>query len=202
MENETMTVTTDAPAVLRGEEMHWLLSRCAGGDAAAWDRLLGETRRLTLDLARWKYRLSPEDAEDVAQVVQIRVSERLVQLRRSASFPLWVRRLAHHAVVDHLRQRRPQLSLDALCAAGGEAALGPAGADEFENVVLRADLARALERLPDHYREPIRLHVLEGIPQDEVGRLLGRPRSTVASQVERGLKRLARALPPAAEAGC
>jgi RNA polymerase sigma factor (sigma-70 family) len=62
-------------------------------------------------------------------------------------------------------------------------------------VLLRMELGRALSRLPDHYRQPIELYLLQGLPQDEVGRRLGRPRSTVATQIERGLNRLRRSLP-------
>lgn len=171
-----------------------LLARCAAGDARAWSPLLTEVRDTTLRLGRWKYRLGAEDAEDVAQMVQIRVSERLGQLRHTAAFPLWVRRLVHHAVVDLVRSRKPSVALEDLPAPVTEALPAPQAEAEFEQITLREDLNRALARLPQHYREPIQLHVLQGIPQDEVGRILGRPRSTVASQIERGLKRLERSL--------
>ncbi len=185
--------------VNRGEyrvqpDVEFLLGRCAAGDAQAWGSLLADVRALALRLGRWKYRLGAEDAEDVAQAVQIRISERLGQLRDTAAFPHWVRRLVHHAVVDLIRQRRPAVRLDDLPRAVTEAIPEPRAGAAFDQIALREDLRRALSRLPEHYRAPIQLHVLEGIPQDEVGRLLGRPRSTVASQIERGLKRLERSL--------
>jgi len=184
---------------VENEETTQLLRRCTVGDHQAWDRLLAQVRRLAFDLGRWKYRLGNEDAEDLAQVVQLRVSQRLPQLRDPAAFPSWVRRLTHHAAVDAMRQRRPALSLDEPLPAG-ESPAELVTVEAYDQIVLRADLDQALARLPLHYREPIELHVLEGLPQDEVGRLLGRPRSTVASQVERGLRRLARTLSPAAVA--
>jgi RNA polymerase sigma-70 factor, ECF subfamily len=131
----------------------------------------------------------------MAQVVQIRVAERLSQLRDPVAFPCWVRRLVHRAAVDSIRQQRPHLSLDDPASPALEMDVAPSHPDEYEQILLRADLDQALSRLPDHYQEPIRLHVLQGIPQDDVGRLLGRPRSTVASQIERGLLRLQRSMP-------
>jgi len=184
----------------RTEETSELIRRCGRGDHQSWDRLLAVVRRLALDLGRWKYRLDLEDAEDLAQVVQLRVAQRLPQLRDPVAFPAWVRQLTHRAAVDAMRQRRPMLSLDEPLPAG-EAGTELETVDRYDQVMLRADLDRALARLPAHYREPIELHVLEGLPQDEVGRLLGRPRSTVASQIERGLRRLQRTLSPAS-AGC
>src|ERR1051326_5606429 len=84
-----------------------LLARGAAREVA-WNRLLEETRRMALDLGRRNYRLGLEDAEDMAQLVQLRVLERLPQLREAAAFPLWLRRVIHHAALDMLRQRRPQ----------------------------------------------------------------------------------------------
>ncbi|HEU4752486.1 MAG TPA: sigma-70 family RNA polymerase sigma factor, partial [Armatimonadota bacterium] len=162
-------------------ELDRLLRACTRGDADAWERMLAEVRKSTLELARWRYRLAYEDAEDVAQMAQVRLMQRLGQLRDSGAFSLWLRRLVHSSVMDFLRSRKqPGLSLDdpesgaellpELCVDSG-----------FDQILLRADVDRALARLPRHYREPIRMHVLEGLPQDEVSRLLGRPRSTIAS---------------------
>lgn len=180
----------------RSDELEHLLRGCQRGEARAWDRLLTLVRALALDLGRMKYRLSREDAEDVAQVVQIRVAQRIPQLRENAAFPSWVRRIAHHAALDAIRQRRPMLSLDEPLPTD-ETGAALQTAERYDQVALRADLDRALARLPSHYRDPIKLHLLYEVPQDEVGRLLGRPRSTVASQIERGLRRLRRSLPPA-----
>ena len=179
------------------DDMTHVLCGCRRGDAQSWGRLLALVRRLALEQGRWKYRLGREDAEDLAQVVQLRVAQRLPQLRNSEAFSVWVLRLTHHAAVDTLRQRRPTLSLDQPLPPG-EAASEPACVERYDAIELRADLDRALSRLPIHYREPIEMHMLEGIPQDEVGQILGRPRSTVASQIERGLRRLQRSLSPQA----
>lgn len=177
----------------RSADTTGLISRCAHGDAHSWDRLLAIVRRVALDLGRWKYRMDQEDAEDLAQVVQLRVSQRLAQLRDPMAFPSWVRQLTHRAAVDALRNRRPMLSLDEPLPST-ESGRELETVERYDQIVLRADLDRALAKLPQHYREPIELHVLEGLPQDEVGRLLGRPRSTVASQIERGLRRLQRSM--------
>ena len=189
---------------MRGKTEHWrirlgndleaLLAGCAQDDARAWRRLLEAVRELAMDLALQTYRLSREDAEDLAQLVQIRVSERLPQLRRPGAFPLWVRRVVHSLALDMLRQRRPLVSLDDPSETSWNAKAERDLAHDYDRALLKADLERALSRLPAHYQEPIRLHVLHGMPQDDIGRLLGRPRSTIATQIERGLQRLRRSM--------
>jgi RNA polymerase sigma-70 factor (ECF subfamily) len=177
-----------------GEDLDVLLAGCAGGDAGAWSRLLEAVRQGAIDVALQDYHLNQEDAEDLAQLAQIRVLERLPQIRRPAAFPHWLGQIIHHLAIDLLRGRRPALSLDDPSASHLRRCAKQETTDHYHRALLRVDLERALSRLPAHYREPIRLHLLEGIPQEEVGRLLGRPRSTIATQIERGLARLRRNL--------
>jgi RNA polymerase sigma-70 factor, ECF subfamily len=178
-----------------GSDLEEMLGCCARGDEHAWGGLLEAVRHMAMDLARGSYRMGPEDAEDLAQLVQIRVAERLPQLRSPEAFPLWVRRVVHHVALDMLRQRRPMVSLDEMVTPEAHLAEPAEAADPYDLALLRTDLRQALDRLPALYREPIRLHLLQGMPQDQVGQCLGRPRSTVATQIERGLGRLRRSLP-------
>jgi RNA polymerase sigma-70 factor (ECF subfamily) len=184
-----------------GEDLGALLDGCAAGDPSAWRRLLDAVRPMAMDLARRSYHMGREDAEDLAQMVQIRVSERLTQLRQPEALPLWVRRVVHHVALDMLRQRRPLLSLEELAAPAEETVAAPEETDPYDLALLRVDLGRALEHLPERYREPIELHLLQGLPQDQVGQRLGRPRSTVATQIECGLDRLRRNMTSFATAG-
>jgi RNA polymerase sigma factor (sigma-70 family) len=149
---------------------------------------------MAMDLGRVSYGMGLEDAEDLAQMVQIRVSERLSQLREPEAFPVWVRRVIHHVALDMLRQRRSLVSLDEMSETAHELADEPEAADPYALALLRIDLTRGLSHLPVLYREPIQLYLLKGLPQDQVGQRLGRPRSTVATQIERGLDRLRRSL--------
>jgi RNA polymerase sigma-70 factor (ECF subfamily) len=190
-----------------GEDIGGLLAACGGGDELAWHRVLEAVRQMAMDVARSSYHMGLEDAEDLAQLVQIRVSERLPQLRQPEAFPLWVRRVIHHVALDMLRQRRPLVSLGDVTEPAATAAdevgaeRNGCAADPYDLALLRVDLDRALARLPDRYREPIQLYLLQGMPQDQVGQRLGRPRSTVATQIERGLHRLRATLPGLSAAG-
>jgi RNA polymerase sigma-70 factor (ECF subfamily) len=191
MRSTQMAGCTERWRLRFGGELTRVVRACGHGDPQAWRRLLENVRQLTIEVGRGQYRLRPEEADDVAQVVQMRVFERLEQLRQPAAFPLWVRRLIHRSALDTLRQRRSEISLDGPAVEGRDF---PDALDPYEGILLRMDVSRALAQLPERYREPVRLQVLDGMPQAEVGARLGRPRSTVATQVERGLGRLRRSL--------
>lgn len=191
-----MKTDTNASTAGQAEEFARLVHGCLRGETAEWDRLLALTRQQALCLGRLKYRMGSDDAEDLAQVVQIRVVERLSQVRDSQAFPAWVRQLTHRAALDWLRQRRPVLSLDEPLSPMAEE-VDPAALPAYDRIILSVDLEKALSKLPAHFRTPIELHVLEGIPQEEVAQLLRRPRNTVASQIDRGLRRLQQTVSPA-----
>jgi RNA polymerase sigma-70 factor (ECF subfamily) len=58
-----------------------------------------------------------------------------------------------------------------------------------------ATLERALERVPDAYRQVLRIHLAEGKGAEEIAHEVKRPASTVRVQLHRGLKALRRLLP-------
>jgi RNA polymerase sigma-70 factor, ECF subfamily len=182
-----------------------LLSACRAGDAQAWDRLLQQSIPLIMAIARTDFGLHREDAEDVVQLVHLKLYEHLDELRDAASFTAWLRRVTRHTIIDLLRQKHQTLSLDALAEDTGMELSLPAlgevpGVDA--GIAIRLDVQRALATLPPLYREPVIQYLLHGKGQDEIGRLLGRPRSTVATQIQRGLEKLRRSLEGGYGSGC
>jgi RNA polymerase sigma-70 factor, ECF subfamily len=170
-----------------------LLSACRAGDPQAWDRLFQASIPLIMAIARTDFGLHREDAEDVVQLVHLKLYEHLNELRDAASFTAWLRRVTRHTIIDLLRQKRQTLSLDALAEDTGMELPLPAlgevpGVDA--GIAIRLDVQRALASLPPLYREPVIQYLVHGKGQDEIGRLLGRPRSTVATQIQRGLQKL------------
>jgi RNA polymerase sigma-70 factor (ECF subfamily) len=180
-----------------------LLRACLAGDPDAWDRLFQLSFPIIYAIARTDFGLHREDAEDVVQMVHLKLYQHLGELRDMACFTPWLRRMAQRTVVDLLRHKEQALSLEALADSGMElsdhascsasyAADPPDGTDA--RLAARLDLQRALAFLPPRYREPVIYYLVQGKPQDEIGRLLGRPRSTIATQIQRGLLKLRRYL--------
>jgi RNA polymerase sigma-70 factor, ECF subfamily len=170
-----------------------LLGACRTGDPQAWDRLFQESIPLIMAIARTDFGLHREDAEDVVQLVHLKLYEHLDELRDAASFTAWLRRVTRHTIIDLLRHKRQTVSLDALAdETGMELPASPL--DELPGmdagIAIRLDVQRALASLPPLYREPVIQYLVHGKGQDEIGRLLGRPRSTIATQIQRGLEKL------------
>jgi len=129
------------------------------------------------------------DALDATQATFLNALQALPTLKDAARFPGWLRRIAVNAALGMKRTR----GLDrrrAESAPRTEAEL-TMSAEDFQ--VLR----RALDDLPDEYRQPILLHHAEGLSYEEIAQILEWPRGTVGTNIHRGLERLRTAL-----AGC
>ncbi len=148
-------------------------------------------------------------ADDLLQEVFLRVHGRAHQIRDEERVAGWVFRIARNVVADHYRRgdgrdaRRSagDVALSPLERTRGELELGRSlradpEAEELAagDVRLAQWLAAVVERLPEHYREAIRLVELEGVPQREAAERLGLSRSGLKSRVQRGRALLRREL--------
>jgi RNA polymerase sigma-70 factor (ECF subfamily) len=143
--------------------------------------------------------MSPElrasyDAEDVAQEVLLalhRDFERLAP-RAAEEFLPWMFGVAENRVRDLVDRVRA-------AKRNGEAPPRPSVTSPSSLAGLREDserLLRAIERLPDDYREVLRLRRFEDLPSAEVGRILGRTEGAVRVLYFRAVGALREAMRP------
>ena len=129
----------------------------------------------------------PHDVDDLTADVFRRAVAGPVPADR-ASWPAWLFRVAHNAVVDHYRRRRFPDPL-------GWFLDRPDDAPSLPDRAIREELVRAAETalraIPGRQRAAIYLRHYEGLPYAEVAAVLGVPESTARSLVHRGLKRVA-----------
>jgi len=141
------------------------------------------------NLARWLTR-NAQDAEDMVQEAYLRAFEHYDAFR-GQSARAWLLTIVRNTCYSHLRRVVP--TDDA--AEFDERVHSPAAAaSDPESLALKeADsrvLARALEELPEEYREAIVLRELEEMPYKEIAIVLGVPIGTVMSRLNRGRDRL------------
>jgi RNA polymerase sigma-70 factor (ECF subfamily) len=161
------------------------------GDRAALDALF-ERHRDDVYVAARRILRNDADALDATQATFLNALRALPRLKEGARFPAWLRRIAVNVALEMRRSRVSEESRSK--KAGGPAPPG-GGVDAESQAILR----RALEDLPDEYRLPIVLHHCEGLPYEEIARLLDCPRGTIGTNIHRGLERLRSALAPRLE---
>ena len=126
------------------------------------------------------------DAEDAFQATFLVLARRCGSLRVVDSLGPWLhgvaRRVASAARMAAVRRRRHERKAAELLALRDACALG-----DFD---LEATLHEEIGRLPERYRVPVVLCLLEGLTHEQAARHLGWPVGTVKSRLANGRERL------------
>jgi RNA polymerase sigma-70 factor (ECF subfamily) len=136
--------------------------------------------------------VGPEEADDLAQDVFLKVSEALSTFRGESTLSTWVYRIATNSALDKLRSRSSahvsEVSLDTE---------NPAAIDrspDAEHLVFRMEMRDCLdqyiETLQPSYRSVFVLSEIEGLTNPEIAQALGISLQTVKIRLHRARQRL------------
>lgn len=161
------------------DELTTLVGRARAGNPGAFEEL---ARRVRLRVRRWAHRLlrDGDDAEDVAQVVLVRLHERLDEFEGRSRFGTWLYALTRNVALDRLRVegRRHALltrglrGVDATTTEEHDA--DPGDASRIEQLV-----ESYFDALPPRQREVFELIDLRGLTAPAVAKRLGIEPATV-----------------------
>jgi RNA polymerase sigma-70 factor (ECF subfamily) len=141
-------------------------------------------------------------AEDVTQQAFVRAWEELPRLREPEAFAGWLNRIARNLAWDYVRSPASREQAEGLGGDEREPELDGAepGADEPLVEKERDERVHsAIASLPEHQREVVVMHHLEGTPVQDVAARLGVPQGTVLSRLARARDALRRKLAPYVE---
>jgi RNA polymerase sigma-70 factor (ECF subfamily) len=126
-------------------------------------------------------RVGEQDAEDIVQETWIRAARGLATFAWRASLRTWLIGIALNLCREQYRRR-------------GRLSVVPepdAGRASSELVTAsRAELREAIAAVPEHYREVLLLHDVEGYTHSEIATLLDMPPGTSKSQLHRARRAL------------
>jgi RNA polymerase sigma-70 factor (ECF subfamily) len=144
---------------------------------------------------------NPAEAEDLTQDTFLRAYRGHESLRDPQAVRGWLYRIATHACLDRLRQRKPQVSIDTGEGADRVNAVvskSPSVLEITERKETSACVQRCLDFLPDSYRAVILLHEAHSLTAAEIAELLGVTVTTVKIRLHRARRKLQRIM----EYGC
>jgi RNA polymerase sigma-70 factor (ECF subfamily) len=176
MQTQALFVTAtgmDAP-----EECSRLLAAAKAGDLAAFEHLMRRHERLVLVTA---LRLlgNLEDAQDVAQEVFLKLHRNLKRMEATENFTGWLYRVTVNLCRDRQRRGTTNAELPEIRAPGADPQ------QELMEAERRRVLEMSLRMLPQKERAALVLRDLEGLPTNEVARILGSSEATVRSQISK-----------------
>ncbi len=131
------------------------------------------------------------DAEDAVQNALLGIARSMKSLpdgdeRLVRAYVLTAAKNAALNLLPKKQRRDSELDIDTLELADGENVFKKLAASDD-----REKLMRAMDKLPDIYRDVLLLHCVYGLKASRTAQLLGRKTSTVNKQITRGRKLLA-----------
>jgi RNA polymerase sigma-70 factor, ECF subfamily len=182
-----------------------LVRRCVAGDAVAWEEIVQRFNRRIFNIC-YRFTGSPDDAQDLAQEVFIKVYRTLKTYdTEKGSFMTWVATLTRNLLVDHFRkskQDRVTDSMDEPVAAQEDSIsvterlpdMGPSPDTRLQTREAQEMVQKALQKLSPELREAVILRDLQDMDYREIALALKVPEGTVKSRINRGRTELARLL--------
>jgi len=154
-------------------------------DAERQERIVSAYREMRDGLHRSLSRRlrDPDLAEDIVHDVFLRIHDRADQLRDVDRVRGWIARIAHHAMLDALRRRRPETGVPDSLA---EEEDGPDGVPASIQSALRA----MLDQLSDEDRDALLATEWDGRSQGELADAWGLSVSGAKSRVQRARRKL------------
>ena len=137
---------------------------------------------------------SDEDAQDLAQEAFLRVFRNLASFDFEHDFTTWLYRIVTNLAIDHLRKRRPAQSTTVRDDADETSELELVDArverpsDGLERAELAQDVRDVLATLAPHFQSVLVLREIEGLPCNEIAKIVGATHVTVRWRLHRGRK--------------
>ena len=161
-----------------------LVQNCQRGDAAAMRLLYDRHASRILGLA-WRIMGRRADAEDVLQETFLRAWQSIDRFEGRSSFGSWIYRIAVNLCRDQIRCRRPEV-----------AEIQEFSTETTGDVLARDQLTRALDQLPQGYREVLVMHDVMELGHPEIASILGVEIGTSKSQLHKARARMRTLLKP------
>jgi RNA polymerase sigma-70 factor (ECF subfamily) len=182
-----------------------LIRRAQKGDEAAFNELVFAYRKRILGtVARLINR--PDDVEDVAQEVFLRLFFSLDQLRTPEMFEPWLYRLVVNASYDYLRKRRKRPESRMADLSEQQVLLADAGAGEAvdqterEKARIRETVEALLQNVSEEDRILLMLKEVEGLSLKELEAIYGAKENALKVRLFRARQRVLKSLGAASEA--
>ncbi len=131
----------------------------------------------------------PSWTEDLVQETFLRAWESVGNLRDPASFPAWILSIARRLAWRSAALARREVAVP-------EVPERPAPGAPPDPEEAREQVHAALARLPERYRIPVTLHLLNGMDYGAIQGLMGLENGSLRGLIARGTKRLRAELAP------
>jgi RNA polymerase sigma factor (sigma-70 family) len=166
-----------------------IIRECINGDSASFGLLVDKYKASIFALAYSRLH-NFQDAEDVTQEVFLKAYTNIRRLRQWDNFVVWLRSVTINLCKNKLREqtrRRDNVPIKQDMEALENASLDSYQEEQFSSWREEAldSLDKALDSLPEQYRQILTLHYLGGMKGEEISKFLSISHDTVRQRLSR-----------------
>ena len=179
--DHSLLLTTAAPgerAPAHRADLSAIVEAARRGEAVAFDAIYVRYHRMVHGVLL--ARVAQADADDLLQEVFLQAWRQLPTLREPAALGAWLATIARHRAIDFLRGTLPSEPFEDR----------PGPHDGPETRLRAARALAAIRALPEAYREPLLLRLVEGLTGPEIAAQTGLTPGSVRVNLCRGMKLL------------
>lgn len=167
-------------------------------DAYLVELVKNDSEKLGLIIERYRWQLfhyirriaqlQKEDVDDLLQDIFIKVYKKINEYNEELKFSSWIYRIAHNAIIDHIRKTNARPKTNMLEDSEWEKIIE--SSIHIEKSIIDREcienIKKSINELPLNYKEVLVLRFVEEKEYEEIMDILKKPKGTVATLIARG----------------
>lgn len=171
-----------------------IIKRAQSGDIAAFNKLFKKYKGF-VDRLLFYYIHDKDEADDLTNIVFLKVYNKLATFTTYSSFGGWLRVLANRTAIDYLREiNRRKLDIDIETDRLSEAKSVYSDEDEVVNRMTSEAIMKILSQYPEQTQRIFELFYVENLTVLQISEQLKIPTGTIKSILSRTRKKLQKQL--------
>ena len=162
------------------EEEKEIVEGCRKGDPASQKRLYLDYGPMVKGICV-RYTADMQEAEDLFHDTFVYILTHFAGFDKISSLGGWLRKISINKAIDHIRKKKLH-DVDTLSALDIDIRDTAA---RINDTLTMEELTGFVNSLPDKYRSVFNLSVIDGVPQDEICRLMGETSTNVRTLLSR-----------------
>ena len=166
--------------------MHQLIEACQANNRKAQLELYNKYCH-GMYIVTKRFLKDPFEAEDAMQEAFIKAFTKLHQFNGEVTFGAWLKKIVINKCIDKLKAKKMEL------VALNEHVLNTAEEDDnwqIDDGIGITQVKTAIEQLPEKYKYPLMLYLIEGYDHEEISEILNISQVASRTLVHRGKKKL------------
>jgi RNA polymerase sigma-70 factor (ECF subfamily) len=163
-----------------------IIKKAQAGDESAFNALFYKYKGFVENLL-FRYLKDMEEARDIANVVFLKVHDKLSMFTAYDSFGGWLRILTNRVAIDYLRAKHDSKDIEEERLSSD---MSGTTEDDLVNHLTYKQLSAELNKLPEATRKVFKLFYEEDMTAKEIGKALKIPVGTIKSTLSRTRRKI------------